>query len=43
VQLVFHSYHAGNIPSETFKAMRKQVGPKTGGSTPKAPYRVSRR
>jgi deaminated glutathione amidase len=26
VQLVFHSYHAGNIPSETFKAMRKQVG-----------------
>jgi deaminated glutathione amidase len=26
VQLAFHSYHAGNIPSETFKAMRKQVG-----------------
>jgi predicted amidohydrolase len=26
VQLVFHSYHAGNIPPERFRAMREQVG-----------------
>jgi deaminated glutathione amidase len=26
VQLVFHSYHAGNILPERFQAMRKQVG-----------------
>jgi predicted amidohydrolase len=26
VRLVFHSYHAGNIPSERFRAMREAVG-----------------
>lgn len=26
VQLVFHSYHAGNYPPERFRAMREQVG-----------------
>lgn len=26
VELVFHSYHAGNIPPERFRAMREQVG-----------------
>jgi len=26
VELVFHSYHAGNISPKTFEAMRKQVG-----------------
>jgi predicted amidohydrolase len=26
VELVFHSYHAGNIPTERFRAMREQVG-----------------
>ena len=26
VRLMFHSYHAGNIPPERFRAMREQVG-----------------
>ena len=36
VRLVFHSYHAGNIPPERFRAMRDDVGESLQGLNPGA-------
>jgi predicted amidohydrolase len=36
VQLIFHSYHAGNIPPERFRAMREAVGAELQGLNPGA-------
>jgi len=36
VQLMFHSFHAGNIPPERFRAMREEVGDGLQGLNPGA-------